>query len=161
MGLDMYFTRRTYVQNWEHTPNDEKHKISIKKGGKVRRDIKPERITHIVEEVGYWRKFNALHAWFVANVQNGVDNCGEYYVDHAVMEDLLQKLEEVLANKDVLVGNQYHKKADELLPTASGFFFGNTEYDDYYYEMVDYTIGVLKEAIADAGRSNYYYSSSW
>jgi len=161
MGLDMYFTRRTYVQNWDHTPLEDKHKITIKQGGKSRTDIKPERITHIVEEVGYWRKFNALHNWFVQNVQNGIDNCGEYYVDHAVMEKLLQDLEQVLADKDVVTDNERNVKASQLLPTAQGFFFGGTEYDDYYYEMVDYTIGVLKEAIADTGRSTYYYSSSW
>ena len=28
------------------------------------------------EEVGYWRKANAIHGWFVRNVQNGKDDCG-------------------------------------------------------------------------------------
>ena len=27
------------------------------------------------EEVAYWRKFNALHNWFVQNCQDGVDEC--------------------------------------------------------------------------------------
>ena len=32
------------------------------------------------EEVGYWRKANQIHKWFVDNVQDGVDDCGEYKV---------------------------------------------------------------------------------
>lgn len=39
-------------------------------------------------EVGYWRKSNQIHNWFVKNVQNGVDDCECY----EVTEDDLQKL---------------------------------------------------------------------
>ena len=31
-------------------------------------------------EIIYWRKANAIHKWFVENVQEGVDDCGEYEV---------------------------------------------------------------------------------
>ena len=161
MGLDMFLSKRSYVQNWDHNPKEKHYDIKIKLGGKPYAGINPKRITHIIEEFAYWRKFNALHIWFVDNVQNGVDNCGEYHVDHTDMEKLLQTLEEVLANRDVLVDNEAHTKAKELLPTSSGFFFGGTEYDDYYYEQVEYTIGVLKEALADVGTGTYFYSSSW
>lgn len=34
----------------------------------------------IAEDVGYWRKANAIHAWFVKNVQGGVDNCQSHEV---------------------------------------------------------------------------------
>lgn len=30
--------------------------------------------------VGYWRKANHIHNWFVKNIQDKNDNCGEYYV---------------------------------------------------------------------------------
>ena len=75
MGLDMYLYKKSYVQNWEHTPTENKHTISIKKGGKVRKDIKPERICYITEQIAYWRKFNALHGWFVNECASGVDEC--------------------------------------------------------------------------------------
>lgn len=42
----------------------------------------------IWSEVGYWRKANQIHNWFVENVQNGVDDCERYEVS----EDDLQKL---------------------------------------------------------------------
>ena len=67
MGLDMTLSKKTYVQNWDFHKEKEKHTISIKKGGKVRKDIKSKRISYIVEEVMYWRKANAIHSWFVEN----------------------------------------------------------------------------------------------
>ena len=30
-----------------------------------------------------------------------------------------------------------HSKAEELLPTRAGFFFGSTEYDDWYFGDVE------------------------
>ena len=45
MGLDMYLTKKTYVKNWNHMSDDEKHNVSVE--GKSAKEIKPERITHI------------------------------------------------------------------------------------------------------------------
>lgn len=151
MGLDMYLSRRSYVKNWDFMNDKEKHTVSIKKGGKIRKDIKPERISHIVEEVGYWRKFNALHNWFVANVQDGNDNCGEYYVDYNQLEKLLEDLKSI---------NNDSKIAEQKLPTSSGFFFGGTEYDGYYFSEVQRTIELIEELLEDK-EGSFYYSSSW
>jgi hypothetical protein len=53
--------------------------------------------------------------------------------------------------------------SDAILPTKSGFFFGNTEYDEYYYNEVKYTIEILEEIIKKHNPKvdNYIYSSSW
>ena len=96
MGLDMYLYKKTYVKNWDHMGPEERHEITILKGGKPRSDIKPERISEIVEEVGYWRKANAIHAWFVKNVQDGNDDCGEYYASVEKLSELLGLVNEVL-----------------------------------------------------------------
>ncbi len=82
MGLDMYLTKKTYVKNWDHHKPEYRHEITIKQGGKIRDDIKPERICYIEEEVAQWRKANSIHKWFVDNVQNGKDDCRDYYVSH-------------------------------------------------------------------------------
>ena len=39
MGLDMYLSKKTYVQNWDFHKPEEKHTISIKKGGKARKSF--------------------------------------------------------------------------------------------------------------------------
>lgn len=163
------------------------HKITVKKGGKTVPHIKPERITYIVEEVAYWRKANQIHKWFVDNVQKGQDDCGEHYVADEKLEKLRDICKEVLdasVLKKGKIQNGYHyengvKKpimkdgeyiadpevAQELLPNQEGFFFGSTDYDEYYlddvrrtYEVLD---ALLKEDEETKCTASYYYNSSW
>lgn len=151
MGLDMYLNKHTYVQQWQHIEEDKQYKVEVTKGGQPTH-INPKKVKYIIEEAGYWRKANQIHQWFVDNVQKGVDNCGEYYVGTDDLEKLLDACEKVKAD---------HSLADTLLPSASGFFFGGTEYDEWYFNTIDNTIEILKEALADESDSSYYYSSSW
>ena len=162
MGLDMYLSKKTYVKNWRHMSPEELHKITVKKGGKVRKDIKPERISYIVEEVGYWRKFNALHNWFVENCQGGVDECQVSDVSFENLQELLEVLKKVqsLKPKDGEVTINEEKLA-ELLPTSSGFFFGSTDYDEYYFEEIDRTIELLEELVKEGEGEEFYYQASW
>jgi hypothetical protein len=150
MGLDMYLNKRTYVQQWEHQKPEEKYEVVVTKGGEPTK-IKPNKVKYIIEEAGYWRKQNQIHRWFVENIQNGTDDCGEYYVSKADLETLLGLCEKVKADNSL---------ADELLPGASGFFFGGTEYDEWYFGGIDNTIEILKEALEDEN-GEYLYSSSW
>jgi hypothetical protein len=149
MGLDMYLNKRTYVQYWEHN-GDDNYEVKVTKNGQPTK-INPKKVKYIIEEAGYWRKQNQIHNWFVENVQNGVDNCGEYYVDQSDLTTLLKLCEKVKND---------HALANSLLPSASGFFFGGTEYDEWYFNGIDNTIDILKEALEDE-RGEYYYSSSW
>ena len=41
-------------------------------------------------EVAYWRKANAIHRWFVNNVQDGIDECQETIVTRNQLFTLLQ-----------------------------------------------------------------------
>ena len=150
MGLDMYLNKHTYVQQWEHQKPEEKYKVEVTKGGEPT-SINPKKIKYIIEEAGYWRKQNQIHQWFVENVQDGVDNCGEYYVSAEKLRELLALCKAVQNQPEV---------AEEVLPTASGFFFGGTEYDEWYYKDIENTIQILNEALADTN-GEYYYSSSW
>lgn len=155
MGLDHYLYKKTYVRNWSHMQPEELHTITIKKGGKKRKDIKPERISYIVETVAQWRKFNALHKWFVLHVQNGEDDCKEHYVPIEDLNELLTTLKEVIKLKNT--GNE--DKLNDLFPTASGFFFGGTAYDEWYFNDVQETIELLEGLIKEGG--DFYYDSSW
>ena len=153
MGLDMYLTRKTYVKQWSHQTPEEQFEITITKGGKPYDGIDISNVTNIEEEVGYWRKANQIHRWFVENVQNGVDNCGEYSVSKGELEELRNICTEVLND---------HSKAEELLPSTSGFFFGNTDYDEWYYNDVEHTIEIIDKIFSESdGNQDIYYSSSW
>lgn len=54
----------------------------------------------IVSSVGYWRKANAIHKWFVENVQDGEDNCEEYDVSLEKLRDLLETCMKVIKAAD-------------------------------------------------------------
>jgi hypothetical protein len=153
MGLDMNLVKKTYVKNWQHTPEDEKFKITITRGGKPCADIKPERIREIVEDVMDWRKANAVHGWIVEKVQGGVDDCGEYYFSKEKMRELLEIVDKVLIDNSL---------AGDLLPPTTGFFFGSYDIDDYYLEDLKYTKEGLEKILKDnTTGDDYYYSSSW
>lgn len=102
-------------------------------------------------EVGYWRKANAIHRWFVENVQGGVDNCATYSVSIDELKTLKSICEEVL-NKPEL--------ADKKLPTKDGFFFGQTEYDEFYFNDIQETIDIINKCL-DLDYDYFEYSSSW
>jgi hypothetical protein len=154
MGLDMYLNKKTYVKNWDYMSEDEKHKVIV--DGKRSKEIKAERITYIEEEVAYWRKANQIHNWFVQNVQNGNDNCGSYYVSVEELEKLLESCKAVLED---------NSKAKELLPSQAGFFFGPTEYDEWYFKDLENTIEMVGGILAEMKENNtfydFYYESSW
>lgn len=151
MGLDMYLTKRTYVKNWDFMPPEELHKITVTKNGEAVEHIQPERISHVIEEIGYWRKANAIHNWFVENVQDGVDECQDSLVPREKLVELLNLVNEVLADRS---------KARKLLPTRSGFFFGSLEYDEYYFEDLELTKEIIEKALEDH-EGDFYYQSSW
>ena len=150
MGLDMYLSKKTYVKYWEHN-GDDNYDVKVTKAGNPTK-IDPKKVSYIVEEVGYWRKANQIHQWFVDNVQGGVDDCRDAYVERDKLEQLLNLCKIVSIDKD---------KAEHLLPTASGFFFGGTGYDEWYYEQINETIQILEEALSDTEADHFEYHSSW
>lgn len=154
MGLDMYLTKKHYVKQWSFQNDDERPEVIVKRGGQLMEGIKPSKISYVEEEVMYWRKANHIHQWFVKNIQKGEDNCQTSYVDGDDILWLLKTLKEV---------KEDHSKAETLLPTQSGFFFGGTEYDEYYFETIDNTIEVLQNELDDDGNiiGEYYYHASW
>lgn len=152
MGLDMYLNKRTYV-GAEYRHRNIKGSIEITKDDKPVQ-IKFDRISYITERVGYWRKANQIHNWFVKNVQGGKDDCGHYEVSKEQLQKLFEDCKKVKENQTV---------AADVLPTKPGFFFGSTEYDDYYMDDIDATIemiGPLIEEISDYDIS-IEYTSSW
>jgi len=155
MGLDMYLTKRTYVKNWNH--KNDKHSVSVKLNEKKRKDIQPERVSEIVEDVMYWRKANHIHNWFVVNCQGGVDECQEARVSLDQLKELSALCKKVVDEKD-----------PSLMETVQGFFFGSTDYDQYYYDMCTETHEVIEELLKEvednpepAFNPTFYYQSSW
>lgn len=140
----------------------------------------------IKEDVGYWRKANHIHKWFVEHIQNGIDDC-DYHreVTEADLVELLETCNTVLESCKMVDGkiqNGYRSEggiripimedgkyvadssvAAELLPTESGFFFGGTNYDEWYVDDIKDTINIITNVIetTDFSTQMIYYVSSW
>lgn len=152
MGLDMYLHKKNYIWSGDWVKPEHKQEVIVNKGGQIDTTIKPDRVKYVVEEVGYWRKANQIHNWFVQNVQNGIDECQESYVEREKLEELLKLCKEVKENPS---------KAEELLPSAEGFFFGNVEYNEWYYNDIDNTIQILEDVLSDETADDFTYRASW
>ena len=109
-------------------------------------------LVHDGNEIISWRKANAIHKWFVDNVQGGVDDCGGYKVTKEQLIQLHNECNEVLNNPNL---------AEQLLPTQPGFFFGGTEYDEWYFNDIDNTIKILEDALSDENADDFTYRASW
>ena len=89
-------------------------------------------------EVAYFRKVNFLIPFFGYE-----ENCSNIEIDKYQVEHLIEACKEVLAN---------HDKASFLLPTQAGFFFGSTDYDDWYFDDVQNVKEKFEEILADFDR---------
>ena len=154
MGLDMYLTKNSYVgAEYEH--RNVKAEIEITIDGKPL-NIDITKISSISERIGYWRIANAIHNWFVTNVQDGVDECQEAEVSLEQLTTLRDECKKVLEFKD---------KAHEIMPSAGGFFFGGTDYDEWYFQDMEYTVEILDKVLSETTEDDYeitfFYQSSW
>ncbi|MGA1049396.1 MAG: hypothetical protein ACO3UU_15425, partial [Minisyncoccia bacterium] len=102
----------------------------------------------IESTVARWRKANQIHKWFVDNVMSGVDECQTVYINRKNIKTIINLCEKVLETPQL---------AESLLPTGSGFFFGSTEYDDYYFQDLKDTIMMLSPLL-EKEFDNCYFS---
>ena len=190
MGLDMYLERcNRKAWGYKDVAVDD-----VKENNpSLYEEIKPFLVMHgkhykwesIFEEIGYWRKANAIHNWFVQNVQDGCDDCGVYEVTKEQLEELLDICTQVkdasqmekgwVRNGSIYENGRWcpcyqegeyvanSELAKELLPTQNGFFFGSTEYDQWYMEDIVSTVEILTKVLdeTDFETQMVAYSSSW
>ena len=169
MGLDMYLEIRK---------SEYRSKYSKDKGSRLKLEY-PKDITEFIPnltdlrisrqtnyEVGYWRKANQIHNWFMQNCanrdeyDNPIDDCRPIEITVDKLEALLDTCKKVLAD---------HSLAGSLLPTTDGFFFGSTEYDDYYFGEIEQTVEIIEPVLKFAKHKleikdyawEVYYQASW
>lgn len=169
MGLDQYLEIRK---------SEYRSKYSKDKGSRLKLEY-PKDITEFIPnltdlrisrqtnyEVGYWRKANQIHNWFMQNCarrdeyDNPIDDCRPIEITVDKLEKLLDDCKKVLTD---------HSLAKELLPTADGFFFGSTAYDDYYLGQIEQTIEIIEPVLKFVKHKleikdyawEVYYQASW
>lgn len=239
MGLDMYLQAEKYVHkadvDWRGKtrkvkPNKAYKQIIKAMGAEGFADTDDFSSLTVKLNVGYWRKANAVHQWFVNNVQDGEDDCKPYYVTNEQLtelrdicqrildagkqknreseeNDIIVQLDEVLEaqvesalsdngpkvehplggigaefvissdpnliaqieawneqNPPELMTYEQVELAEELLPTQSGFFFGSTDYDQWYIADLETTVEICNRVLNNMPEKDgwyLYYNSSW
>ena len=129
MGLDSYIIKRTYADSYA------------------------EKLYYTAQEIAYWRKAWPIHSWFVKNVQDGVDNCADYYIPIKKLEELLNIVNSILSS------DNREEEAYRLLP-PNGFI------DDYYFNHLETAKEVIEKILSDEENIepfsvSYYYTASW
>lgn len=155
MGLDMFLKGKRYISkhfNEGDAALAQKVQSLFPELAGMVDDFGGSPVNEVIVEVGYWRKANAIHEWFVNHVQDGEDKCGYYYVSREKLTELKELCERVLG---------FTHLATDLLPTQTGFFFGPTEYDDYYFSDLRATVQIIDRALSMPKSWDFEYHSSW
>ena len=142
----MYLKAKNYTSKYSNKELNKK----LLKLGKI--DTTNLESAELVIEVGYWRKANHIHKWFVDRVQEGEDNCRIFSVSREQLKELLKLCKEI---KDD------NSKAEELLPFHKGFFFGTYEYDEWYFDGINETIEIIERVLKIDNNWDFEYRSSW
>lgn len=161
MGLDMYLNKRKYVG---YAKNTEVEVTNIDWNNNVSTKHY-KNVNHIIQEVGYWRKANQIHKWFVDNCCEGKDDCSPHYFEFEKLLELKELCQKVLdtMNSEHLTDGEKAEVCEELLPTCQGFFFGTYGYDEWYKEDLKHTIQIIEDVEKDFDEDydNLYYEASW
>ena len=157
---------------WEYKYSYEEFQLLTEEQKEEYRNSEPEYDNDMFgKELMYWRKANQIHNWFVQNCQNGVDDCGRYAITVADLMKLKELCEKILTMTNVkqelrptypngwssepvhemqdvrFLTYEGMKFAEEHLPSCSGFFFGKTDYDDWYVLQVEDTVEQITDTL--------------
>lgn len=174
MGLDMYLEKAKKQEG-----------KTFEEVTKALEGLSYEEWLALRSEIMYWRKANQIHNWFVINIQNEVDDCGNYEVTKEALETLLEqcklvkeefeKAKEVegmvkngsiwkretgnwedIMEKGTVFENINTEKILELLPPTPGFFFGNTDINYWYLLQIVETIEGLERVLKETDFEKYH-----
>lgn len=118
--------------------------------------IKKKKNSEEKKELIYWRKANQIRKWFVDHLEdfNQDDNGGEYVISKETIIQLIDDIVEV---------QKYPNKAQEIMPTSNGFFFGSQDYDSYYFDTLQSTLNDLFSILnnVDFQTEDVIYTECW
>lgn len=155
MGLDMYLSAKLFASDYGNKTAFEKLRdLDL---GAPRPPQAGGSLPYVELRIPVvcWRKANHIHKWFVDNAQRGVDDCRAYPVERQQLEVLRDLCKQVLDD---------HSRAEDILPAQSGFFFGGTDYDEWYFEKTQDTADELTTLLAFEDPDynwSFEYQSSW
>jgi hypothetical protein len=157
----MYLSARRYVGRNDYS---DRQNVKVSSDFNIMVDLAPEGLTKYSDfggisvsyPIGYWRKANAIHGWFVNELASGVDECQDIYVPREKLVELRDLCKSAVSQPAM---------AGEILPPVQGFFFGGYEIDEYYIQdlsdtvkMIDHILSIVPE---DNWEWEFVYRASW
>ncbi len=161
MGLDQYLSAKKYVSKFDYS--DPQNRIITQEYQDLLPMDTPDIAKYgqfagisVVYPVGYWRKANSIHNFFVSQIGGGVDECQEMWVHRDTLVDLRSRC------SDVLNADDTEEMAKEVgLETTPGFFFGDTSYGEWYIEDLKLTIEICDKVLTLPEEYTITYQASW
>ena len=150
MGLDMYLEAKLHLPPYSEELAPVRQAIGQAIGytpptEKPDNDATLMEITGVTVRVGYWRKFDPLHQWFVSNVLESYDDCRSAYVSPEALAELEEQLDQVSDDPE---SASEHFVSEDDEPMSEG--------------DVDYTLRIVVQAKKLQERGwDITYRASW
>ncbi|HGS8723751.1 TPA: hypothetical protein ACMUBK_002558 [Enterococcus faecalis] len=107
------------------------------------------------QAIGYWRKANQIRAFFASYAPEQSDiNIEMLIVNEEMLLELKQRIMLCLTERN-------EQTSSELLPTSQGFFFGSTEYDDWYYQDLEISLPIIEKALTAIKDNKLVFYHEW
>lgn len=179
MGLDMYLYKKNHLSEEQETTLREAkamietyNELFDMEESKSRKDywLKQtkkwqDKLATIPEdtEVCYWRKANAIHAWFERYLQREygieeIEDCESYVITTKCLEELVADCKSVLAYSQ---DKCFKEVAARYMPTQAGFFYGSTDYDEWYVGDLQATATKLASILLDSDEDDEFTYLAW
>lgn len=165
MGLDIIFQKKNKSYDAEKADKLEKQIAKLDKKYKTAKTeatkqkildklsplYKEEENNKKYLEVLYFRKVNFLLPFF-----NYEDNCSVISITKEQVEELVKRCNYVLDIYNDLTNNdkeldcfELYNKVRDILPTQAGFFFGTTDYNEWYIKAIEYVKDEFEKLLND------------
>lgn len=181
MGLDMYLRQSEYFSGYNFLRNsaDPERRGQVSRFDRLAECVKAKPAAeapsiHVETTVAYWRKANAIHGWFVRELADGVDQCQQIEVTRANLQSLVAQCKAVKATmdraKEAGKGLVIPDEENNPLPPTEGFFFGDIDDAQWYYDDLTETITKLEKILEDTAPApgdepwdvpTFIYQASW
>jgi len=159
MGLDMYLSAQTYLDNSRRDPPERKaayQQVMATVGIESFTPANSIPFLTIRICVADWKNAYHIHRWFVEHVQNGKDECIETEVYREQVQELADLCKQLLRSKDC-------RQAAKSLPLPDGFSLEDADTVEGYWRHLEATAEQLETVLnnPDFDRWDFSYRSSW
>lgn len=145
MGLDMYLSAATYLDDFDNTPSEEKAayaRVLTEVGIARFEPLHGLRFATVKLVVACWKNAYQVHDWLIAQTSDGGDiRLAEREIARQDLVKLTDLCKQLLKEKD-------RERANELLPAPTSCLEGEGGWDFYWWNL-EATVRQLEAVLKD------------